>query len=78
MKNRDEQQFLEDILEACAAIEDFVVGYDFQKFCDDDRTNSAVLRKLEVIGEAAKHIGEEMRAAYPGVSWKAAQGCATA
>lgn len=39
-------------------------------FKADDKTASAVIRKLEIIGEAAKQVPEEIRTAYPQVPWK--------
>ena len=43
---------------------------DLDTFQIDDRTNSAVVRKLEIIGEAVKQITEEIRQQYPRVPWK--------
>lgn len=43
---------------------------DLDTFQIDDRTNSAVVRKLEIIGEAVKQIPEEIRQQYPRVPWK--------
>ncbi len=62
--------YLKDILEAMGAIERFVEGMEFESFKDDDKTSSAVIRKFEIIGEAAKHIPEEIRNNYPQIKWK--------
>ncbi len=43
---------------------------DLEAFQADDKTASAVLRKFEVIGEAAKQVPDEIRQAYPQVPWK--------
>ena len=48
----------------------FVEGMDFEQFRTDDKTFSAVVRKLEIVGEAAKHIPEHVREKYPSVPWK--------
>jgi uncharacterized protein with HEPN domain len=66
---RDYRLYLEDILHAMKSIEHFVEGMDFSGFVADDRTVSAVLRKFEVIGEASKHIPDEIRGKYPTVAW---------
>ena len=67
---REHSLYLKDILEAMAAIEEFVAGTDFENFKNDDKTSSAVVRKFEIIGEAAKHIPEEIRNKYPQIKWK--------
>ena len=52
------------------AIEKFVEGLKFEDFKTDDKTSSAVIRKFEIIGEAAKNIPEEIKRTYPSVPWK--------
>jgi len=47
---------------------------DYQKFSADDKTLDAVLRNLEVIGEAVKNIPDEIKGKYPDVEWKSAAG----
>ena len=67
---RDYNLYLKDILAAIESIEGFVAGMDLETFQADDKTASAVLRKFEVIGEAAKQVPDEIRQAYPQVPWK--------
>ncbi len=67
---RDIKLYLKDILEAIHAIEKFVEGMDFEEFRMDDKTASAVIRKFEIIGEAAKHIPDEIREKYSHIPWK--------
>jgi len=62
--------YLKDILKAFEAIEGFVVGINFEDFQQDDKTSSAVIRKLEIIGEACKQIPETVRQKYPSVPWR--------
>jgi uncharacterized protein with HEPN domain len=50
-------------------IEEFIKGMDFDEFVKDDKTNSAVVRKLEIIGEASKNIPKEIRTKYKQVPW---------
>jgi len=59
---RDYRLYLKDILAAMESIEAFVAGMDFEAFRADDKTASAVVRKFEIIGEAAKGVPEEVRA----------------
>jgi uncharacterized protein with HEPN domain len=67
---RDCKLYLKDILEAMTSIEKFVEGMDFESFRADDKTSSAVIRKFEIIGEAAKKVPDEIRQDYPWVPWK--------
>ncbi|MFN0107742.1 MAG: DUF86 domain-containing protein [Blastocatellia bacterium] len=67
---RDHALYLKDILAAIDRIEEFVAGTDLETFQTDDKTSSAVLRKFEIIGEAAKQIPDEMRQKHTTVPWK--------
>jgi uncharacterized protein with HEPN domain len=67
---RDISLYLRDILRAMLAIEQFVEGISLDAFEKDDKTSSAVIRKFEIIGEAAKQIPEEIRNKYPLIPWK--------
>ena len=52
--NRDYKLFIKDIVDAIESIEEFVAGMNFEEFKNDDKTISAVVRKLEIIGETTK------------------------
>jgi len=67
---RDLRVYLQDILAACESIEAFTAGMDLDAFRKDDKTASAVIRKLEVIGEATKQLPEEFRQRHPEIPWK--------
>ena len=67
---RDYSLYLSDILKAFEAIESFVEGQSFEDFKKDDKTSSAVIRKFEIIGEAAKQVPENVKQEYPSVPWK--------
>ena len=67
---RDHQLYLRDIFAALVAIQEFIGGMDFEAFAVDDKTASAVIRKLEIIGEATKNVPEEIRQNYPQVPWR--------
>ena len=67
---RDYKVYLKDILQAIKRIEDYTKGLSFEDFCKKQLIQDAVLRNLEIIGEAVKHIPEELQKKYPTVEWK--------
>ena len=67
---RDHRLNLKDIFTTMVAIQEFIQEMDFETFVSDDKTASAVLRKLEIIGEATKNVSEEIRREYPQVPWR--------
>jgi uncharacterized protein with HEPN domain len=66
---RDAAVFLDDIVEACDKISRYTSDFTLEQFRQDEKTIDAVLRNLEVIGEAAKNVPDEMRSKI-GVDWK--------
>jgi uncharacterized protein with HEPN domain len=61
--------YLNDILEAMAKAQTFLGDMSMQEFEADERTAYAVIRALEVAGEAARHIPEDITGRYPKVPW---------
>ena len=59
-----------DILACFQETQEFTQGLDFDSFAGDRKTVNAVVRSLEVMGEAAKRIPEEVREKYPQIPWK--------
>ncbi len=66
---RDYRLYLKDILRSISKIERFVDGYDYEAFKADDKTVSACVREIEVIGEAAKQIPNEITAQHINIPW---------
>lgn len=62
--------YISDISNAIEEVGDFTQGMDFPEFLSDRKTINAVIRSLEVIGEAAKKIPEEVRKRYSAIPWK--------
>ena len=67
---RDYKVYLEDIIEAIRKIHFFITDLSLQTFSSDIKTFDAVIRNLEIIGEATKRVPEEIRLRYPDVEWK--------
>lgn len=69
MKKRETEDFVRDILDSINAIEEFVKGNTFPDFIKERKTNYAVIRAIEIIGEATKNIPKSFRSKYPEVPW---------
>lgn len=67
---RDLHVYLEDILEASFKAIRFLEGVTFEQFENDERTAFAVVRALEIVGEAAKHIPPVVRDRAPEIPWQ--------
>lgn len=61
--------YLRDILDAVEKVGKFTEGMHFEQFAAGDRTNFAIVRALEVIGEATKNITPAIREQYPYIPW---------
>jgi uncharacterized protein with HEPN domain len=66
---RDYKQQLDDILQAIAFIREYVKDMDYNAFAADRKTQDAVIRNLEVIGEAARTIPNEVREKAREIEW---------
>jgi len=70
MSKRGDKESLEDILEAINRIELFTKGMGQEELLDDLKTQDAVLRNLEIIGEAVKNISIDIKDDNPQVEWR--------
>lgn len=61
---------LTDIIQAAKQIQDFIQGIDKAKFHDSALIQSAVMRQIEIMGEASKRLSEKLRLEYSGIPWK--------
>jgi uncharacterized protein with HEPN domain len=66
--------FVEDILDGMNKAEELLEGVSYNQFETDFRINFAVVRALEIIGEATKRLPEELRYKYPDIPWKGMAG----
>ena len=72
--SREYRFFLQDMLKACEKVGRFTKGFSVEQFQADEKTFDAVMRGLEIIGEAAKHIPEDIRRQHPEVEWRKISG----
>lgn len=70
MTQREIRDYLQDILETIDLAEQFVAGLTFAEFQNDQKTVFAVIRAIEVIGEATKSIPQSLRDQYPEIPWR--------
>jgi len=70
MSKRGDTAFLLDIQEAIQRIGAYTAEIKYSEFLDDQKTQDAVIRNLEIIGEAAKNLSAHVRTAHPDIPWK--------
>lgn len=74
MSNRSDRVLLEDILEAAERAIDYCEDLTFEAFLKDTKTQDAVVRNIEIIGEATKGLSDSLRGENPDVPWKSVSG----
>ncbi len=62
--------YLRDMLENANRAIQFTEGMNFESFSKDEKTIYAVIRAVEIIGEATRNIPEEIRTKYPEIPWR--------
>ncbi len=72
MSNRRPKLFIDDIKSAIDKVELYIQGLTFTQFENDSKTVDAVIRNLEIIGEAVKNLPDETLEEYPGIDWRGA------
>ena len=68
--NRTFLHHLSDISESILKIRTFIQDFTYEEFCEDEKTQYAVIRALEIIGEAAKQIPEAVTNHYSSIPWQ--------
>ena len=68
--SRDWRLYLEDILDSCAKIKTYTSEMSKDNLLRDHKTYDAVVRNLEIIGEAAKNVPESVREKMPSLEWR--------
>ena len=72
--SRDELMYLNDIALSCDKIIRYTKGLDFLDLINDERTYDAVIRNLEIIGEASKHVSDTLRIQLQEIEWRKISG----
>jgi len=67
---RDYKVYVDDVLTSIHKIKVYTKGLSKKRFLGDEKTIDAVVRNLEIIGEAIKKIPENIRSKYPNVEWR--------
>ena len=70
MPEKDDSVYLLDMLNAGWKIREFVAGKSEADYLQDEVLQAAIERKVEIIGEAARYISDEFKAAHPEVPWR--------
>ena len=68
--SRDEMMYLRDIAQSCRKVLQFTEGLTQNGLIRDEKTYDAVVRNLEIIGEAAKHISDGLRNQLADIEWR--------
>lgn len=74
MSKRKNEEFLRDMTEAVQRIELYMKNMSYDKFLKDNKTQDAVVRNLEILGEAAKNISDAIKKKYAQIPWKGLAG----
>jgi len=70
MSSRADRDLLGDILEALRRAEAYSADQSYEQFLADTKTQDAVIRTLEIVGEATKRLSPDLRERYPEIPWK--------
>ena len=70
MSKRGDREFLLDMLLACEKILNYTKNLSYEEFRKNDMVVDAVVRNIEVLGEASKNISQNLKQKYPEVEWR--------
>ena len=70
MPKRGDREFLMDMLISCERIMKYTEDLSYERFRGNDMIIDAVVRNIEILGEASKNISEKLKKKYPEVEWR--------
>ena len=70
MSKRGNQEFLCDIIEAVKRVETYIAKINYEEFLQDTKTQDAVIRNLEIVGEAVKNLSMDFKNKHKDIEWK--------
>ncbi|MFH0815943.1 MAG: DUF86 domain-containing protein [Methanobacteriota archaeon] len=71
---KDDAFYLLHIMDSISKIKDHISGVDYEGFLSSRLIQSAVIRELEIIGEAAKNVSVETKSKHPDIPWRLMSG----
>jgi uncharacterized protein with HEPN domain len=74
VKKREYRDYLQDIYDSVNEVATFIEGLAYEDFLKDKKTINAVIRSIEVIGEATKQLPKAIRDKNPSIPWKKMSG----
>ncbi len=74
MSKRSDKELIDDMLNALSRMEAYCAEMDYASFLEDNKTQDAVIRNVEILGEAAKLVSEDLRQAYQEIPWRSIAG----
>lgn len=69
MKKRETKLFIQDIVESIEKIEKYIRHFNKEQFLKNEQLQDAIVRRLEIIGEATKKIPDEIKKTAPDIQW---------
>ena len=67
---RTQLDYIRDIIDSMERAQRFVAGMEYATFANDEKTNYAVVRAVEILGEASKQVPEDVRFRFPEIPWR--------
>ena len=70
MTEKNDNLYIQDIVDSVEKIMDYTKGLSFEQFSSDQKTVDATIRNFEIIGEATKNLSDKTKSSYQDIPWK--------
>ena len=70
MSKRGDREFILDMLSACERILEYTENLSYEDFCSKQMVVDAVVRNIEILGEATKNVSDELKNKHPEIEWQ--------